>query len=104
MDTLLRLQLWYAAQCNGDWEHQSGIRVGTLDNPGWSVEINLVDTPLEGQSFVEIAEGVGPDTHPYQSRWLHCSIRDGAWHGVGDETQLNRLLILFLDWADQFAS
>ncbi|MGL4464545.1 MAG: Imm53 family immunity protein [Planctomycetia bacterium] len=27
MDTLARLQDWYAAQCDGDWEHQQGIRI-----------------------------------------------------------------------------
>lgn len=99
MDTLLRLQQWYAAQCDGDWEHQYGVRIDTLDNPGWQVKIDLTGTELAGKPFVELAEGVGEGGHPEKSRWVHCSVRDGAWQGAGDETQLARLLGVFLDWA-----
>jgi ribosomal protein L37E len=37
-DLLSKLSDWYAAQCDGDWEHEFGIHIGTLDNPGWSVK------------------------------------------------------------------
>ena len=40
------LQAWYVAQCDGDWEHAFGIKIGTLDNPGWTVAIDLQDTDL----------------------------------------------------------
>ncbi len=41
-DKILRkLQNWYAAECDGDWEHQYGIKIDTIDNPGWRVEIEL---------------------------------------------------------------
>jgi hypothetical protein len=42
------LEQWYAAQCDGDWEHEFGVRVDTLDNPGWSLSIELVGTVPEG--------------------------------------------------------
>ncbi len=35
---LSRLQRWYSAQCDGDWEHGLGVRIETLDNPGWMVQ------------------------------------------------------------------
>jgi Immunity protein 53 len=35
-----RLQVWYLAQCDGDWEHRHGVTIGTLDNPGWSLRID----------------------------------------------------------------
>jgi Immunity protein 53 len=35
------LEKWYRARCNGDWEHQWGVEIGTLDNPGWRVHIDL---------------------------------------------------------------
>jgi hypothetical protein len=28
------LQGWYATQCDGDWEHEYGVSIETLDNPG----------------------------------------------------------------------
>jgi len=42
--SLSKLERWYAAQCNGDWEHGYGVRIDTLDNPGWKVEIDLRGT------------------------------------------------------------
>lgn len=30
---------WHTEKCDGDWEHQGGIAIGTLDNPGWSITI-----------------------------------------------------------------
>lgn len=37
--TLDRLQGWYLSMCDGDWEHDTGFSIDTLDNPGWSIEI-----------------------------------------------------------------
>jgi hypothetical protein len=33
------IQKWYSAQCDGEWEHDLGVAIGTLDNPGWSVRL-----------------------------------------------------------------
>jgi hypothetical protein len=49
--TLSRLSLWYVGQCNGDWEHDSGVKIDTLDNPGWRITISLNSTVLENESF-----------------------------------------------------
>jgi hypothetical protein len=38
------LERWHASQCNGNWEHSYSIRTDTLDNPGWSIQIDLRDT------------------------------------------------------------
>ncbi|WP_203237204.1 Imm53 family immunity protein [Streptomyces gilvosporeus] len=37
LDPLSSLTAWYTSQCDGGWEHEYGIRIETLDNPGWSV-------------------------------------------------------------------
>ena len=50
-DTIMRLQDWFAAQCDGDWEHGAGITVGTLDNPGWYATVYVDGTDLEGAPF-----------------------------------------------------
>lgn len=31
------LERWYASQCDDNWEHSYGIRIDTLDNPGWRI-------------------------------------------------------------------
>ncbi|MDO7908781.1 Imm53 family immunity protein [Paenibacillus sp. JX-17] len=41
MEILKWLQEWYASQCDGDWEHSNGIKITSIDNPGWYVEINI---------------------------------------------------------------
>ena len=99
MEPLAQLQAWYAARCDGDWEHRHGITIGTLDNPGWRVTIDLAGTPLEGQPFAQVAEGVGPDAHPDSPRWLRCWVEGGRWHAATDERQLAHVLRLFLEWA-----
>ena len=57
MNALQRLQDWYSAQCNGDWEHQQGVRIESLDNPGWALDIDLADTTLADKPFTEVKPG-----------------------------------------------
>lgn len=49
MSVLGDLQNFYA-NCNGDW-HLYGVRINTLDNPGWSVKIDLEETNLDGKHY-----------------------------------------------------
>lgn len=45
------LQSWFKQHCNGDWEHQHGLEVGTLDNPGWRIAVDLEGTALAGRTL-----------------------------------------------------
>jgi hypothetical protein len=81
------LQQWYESQCDGDWEHDFGMRIGTLDNPGWSVEINVVDTPLDGRDFAPVVPRIGgavsrcrrrADARPHPPRVLGLGARGAA--------------------------
>ncbi|WP_246295969.1 Imm53 family immunity protein [Streptomyces caniferus] len=33
------LPSWYASHCDGDREHEGGVTIKTLDNPGWAVKM-----------------------------------------------------------------
>lgn len=46
MNMIAWLSEWYKSNCDGDWEHYYGIKIDTIDNPGWKVDIDLVDTYL----------------------------------------------------------
>jgi hypothetical protein len=46
-----RLVRWYREKCDGDWEHQYRIRIGTIDNPGWSLKVNVSETSLAGRTL-----------------------------------------------------
>jgi hypothetical protein len=100
MSTLTRLQNWYHRQCDGRWEHSWGVRIESLDNPGWLVKINIVGTALHQCSFPKISEGVDSEGWAEGSRWLHCYIEGDTWHGAGDETKLEDILDAFLGWAE----
>ena len=99
MEILETLQNWYKEQCNGDWEHQSGITIGTLDNPGWEIKIDLIGTKLETKSFKTISYAIGVDLHPKSNEWMLCEIKDKQFFGFGDPQKLEEILIIFLKWA-----
>jgi hypothetical protein len=51
MNVLKWLENWYTDNCDGDWEHCYGIKITTLDNPGWAIDIRLEGTHLEDINF-----------------------------------------------------
>ena len=93
MNTIQELQQWYQSQCDGDWEHGFGVRIETLDNPGWLVTIELTDTELADQPFIEISH------LEHDIDWIHCQIRDNKFEGAGGPLKLDEILHTFLSWA-----
>jgi hypothetical protein len=104
MTLLARLQDWYTRHCDGEWEHSEGISIESCDNPGWWVKIRLKGTPLEQATFAPVSEGVGHDGFPAGPRWIDCRMSEGKWSGAGDETKLERILEIFLSWAERDGS
>jgi Immunity protein 53 len=104
MTTLDRLAAWYARQCNGEWEHHQGVSIQSCDNPGWWIKIELKGTSLQSVSFERVAEKVDGGGFQQGPRWLDCRVADGFWSGSGDESKLERILGLFLSWAERHNS
>jgi hypothetical protein len=94
METLKELQRWYHSQCNGDWEHCYGIKIETLDNPGWVVTIELTETELADRPFAEVIR-----TLEHETDWVHCRVRDHKFEGHGGPFKLGDILEIFLTWA-----
>ena len=92
-DEIDALQRWYDSQCDGDWEHTYGVKIGTLDNPGWFVEIDVAETELAKRPFARI-EDLGPERD-----WLVCEVVDERFRGHGGPAMLARILQTFLTWA-----
>jgi hypothetical protein len=99
MTTLESLQEWYVSQCNEDWEHTYGIDIGTLDNPGWSLKVDLADTPLEGVSYPGHSYGVGAKNEPTSQDWLVCKVENRKFVGNGGPKKLEEMIGVFLAWA-----
>jgi len=98
-DLLPRLTRWFAAHCDGEWEHSQGISIVSTDNPGWWVKIKVKQAELAGRDFV-VSENIDANGFPSALRWLHCHLKDGQWHGAGDETRLEQIIAIFLAWAE----
>jgi hypothetical protein len=52
-DPMAWLQAWYVTQCDGEWEHEYGISIETLDNPGWFLKVDLRDTAMVDVMFAK---------------------------------------------------
>ncbi|MGV9294018.1 immunity 53 family protein [Amycolatopsis sp. NPDC003676] len=86
---------WYAEQCDEEWEHEFGVELSTLDNPGWSIEIDLVDTDLAGRLMDRF------DFEGDAGRWAQCRSDGRKFHGACDPSSLELVLIQFENFADQ---
>jgi len=93
MDILNWLMQWYESNCDGYWEHLFGVKIDTLDNPGWSVDIDLVDTPLENKPF-------NFEKNNTETDWIICRIENNIFKGDGDPSKLGEILKIFKDWAE----
>lgn len=85
---------WYQSQCNGEWEHQQGVRLKSLENPGWQLTIKLAGT-------------TAVNTRPQQLRletqnggWLACSIAAECFEGSGDPHKLEQIIGVFRRWVE----
>jgi len=87
------LTRWYSANCDEEWEHQEGIKIDTLDNPGWSVRISLRNTELAAVPFP-------PKSDLTDAReWIVCKVEALEFLGFGGPHMLVPILEAFLAWA-----
>ena len=92
-DAMARLQRWYSSHCDGDWEHAAGVAIRTLDNPGWSLSVDLRGTPLEHRQFEDIRDETD------QRSWVVCRVREGKFEAYGGPHMLGKIVHEFLAWA-----
>jgi len=95
---LTDLMQWYASQCDGDWEHSFGVKIDTLDNPGWRLEIDLVETELATAEFSTVEHNMAGDTG-----WWRCWRDETKFQAACGATELDKVIDVFLDWARRHA-
>lgn len=86
MDLIDWISNWYKENCDGDWEHTSGVLIETLDNPGWSIKIDLINTSLEGRQLKEVFVDNSDDD------WFKISSDGKCFIGYGDGGKLKLLI------------
>jgi hypothetical protein len=106
-DELSWLQQWYTAQCDGEWEHGSGITIETLDNPGWSVKICVEGTELASAPFEPVKTEVN------ETDWIQCRVAERnreplphsspnyrRFEGFGGALNLSDIIRIFRTWVE----
>lgn len=89
------LQSWYRSKLDGDWEHQNGIRISTIDNPGWRLTVDIWDTELGERSFDRREEERGK--HDWVSAW----VEHGKFEACGGPDSLPEMISIFRDWVER---
>ncbi len=94
MDRIQQLEQWYVAQCDGEWEHSYGIKIDTLDNPGWTIKIDLRETNLENRKDFEKRIN-------YRSakNWMAFKKDGNTFEGAGGPRCLGSMIDFFLEWS-----
>jgi hypothetical protein len=101
MNALREIQDWYRSECDGEWEHGYGVKINTLDNPGWSVTIHLDGTAVEERKFASVSYGLGKDAIDGSDEWLYCRVEEKKFEGRGGPHKLEEILEIFLRWTKQ---
>lgn len=94
-EVLDALREWYAAQCNGDWEQEYGVTIGTLEDSGWQLRVDLVGTPLAG---VELQRDL---TVRGDQDWLEVWSDGFTFNANGGVVNLRELLAAFAGFAER---
>jgi len=83
------IQNWFNEQCDGDWEHDQTIKIESLDNPGWSVEIDFNYTDVDKEDIAwKVYESA-------ENNWIGYRISDNVFIASGDPLKLNSILEIF---------
>ena len=87
------LQDWTKSQIDGDWEHELGISISMLDNPGWILSADISNYG----DFLKETKPLGRDN---DVDWIDFEVRVTAKTYVyieifGDISKLNKILYSF---------
>ncbi|MBP7253851.1 MAG: immunity 53 family protein [Alphaproteobacteria bacterium] len=92
MYVLSELGDWYAKQCVDEWQEEYGDHIDTLDNPGWSVKIDLVRTALQDKPFQEVK------FERSEHDWITASRNAKHFEAFGGPNNLHEMIEIFLSW------
>lgn len=105
-DNLIWLSRWYLSQCDNDWEHSYGVKIDNLDNPGWSLKIDLTDTEMQGRAFERIEHGEpSGDLEEWQrtGSWWVARVEGDAFEVACGPLDLSAAVGVFRRWVEAAA-
>jgi hypothetical protein len=87
---------WYAERCDGDWEHSHGIKLETLDNPGWRLRVDLEDTDYEDRTLERITRALESDIS-----WLDCVVAEKQFRAACGIRDLPEVISILRAWIER---
>ncbi len=72
------------------------IKIETLDNPGWHIDIDLSSTEVENKPFQEIYQDFENDIS-----WLHCKVTNKIFSAACSPDNLVTVLEIFKCWIEE---
>ena len=94
MGVIKWLEQWYLSNCDGDWEHGFGVSISTLDNPGWTVKLNISLTLYEDVAFDEVK--IDRTEHD----WVYCKKDNWEIMCAGGPKNLEEMLEIIKNWME----
>jgi hypothetical protein len=94
MESFSLLERWYSSQCDGDWEHQYGVHIGTLDNPGWTLKIDLCGTDAEGRTLDRVK------IERAEANWIHYWVERNQFQARMGPQNLTEGIETFFEWLE----
>ena len=91
---------WIFRNCDGLWEHSYGMKIESLDNPGFFVEFDIFKTNMEKINFQEVIWESSSDP---DSDWLECRVEGSKWRSACSVNNLSRVISIFKNWVEQNA-
>lgn len=96
------LESLFQSKCDGKWEHRLGIKIESIDNPGWWVTINVEQEHIEGldcdQEVVLAVLGEPPSASNGNvggPDWMRCTVAKGVFEGAGTPRRLRDIIRCF---------
>jgi hypothetical protein len=86
------LERWYGDRCNGDWEHQWGVKLESQDNPGWRLTIDLNETRAAGRTLERTRIQRSEDD------WINYKAEKNQFLVACGPLNLSESIKIFLDW------
>lgn len=78
---------WTKKQCDDDWEHEYGVKIISTDNPGWYIEIDLINhiPEIDNKPWINFEVDNSDD-------WIGFKIEDKVFKGSCTINRLGYLL------------
>ncbi len=93
--TLSELGRWLVAQGPAYQAAEGRVHIDTLDNPGWSIKVELDGSDLAGRLLPMV------EFNRTETDWCHCFTRDGKFMAFGGPGNLSEIIGRFIAWTQK---